>query len=340
MPSDSSNLRSGRAFFRTGIAPGLLHPLAALCLALLVPIAPNADEEGWDASVPAAPDSASVTSRPASAPASQPVSAALFRKVQALKEQANKHYRAKRYSEACRIYGEAALLDANDAGVRNDLGICYQNLGRKDSALDATREALRLADRSLAASSEPDWSFPDLRARKTAYFNLDKIGGSMREPRAGQCVTWSAFSSCNGRYHVCVAEGSRPAEGGSLRWQTLRVALTRSRALFSYDEVEVPSQVPKPEMRDMEELSIEGVPESKLRWVNRDSSVAIPLGDILETADSACAGRCGNLERVQSECRVIHFDPCAGVVGVACGIQEGAGKDRIVIGEFYLVPQK
>jgi hypothetical protein len=73
--------------------------------------------------------------------------------------------------------------------------------------------------------------------------------------------------------------------------------------------------------------------------VNRDSSSLIPLGEILETVDPACTGNCGKLERVQSECRIIHFDPCAGVLGVACGIQE-EGKDRIVIGEYYLIPVK
>ncbi|MDB5106679.1 MAG: hypothetical protein JWP91_4368 [Fibrobacteres bacterium] len=262
------------------------------------------------------------------------------RKVQNLKERGNAHYRAKRYAEACRAYREASLLDSNDAGIRNDLGSCFFKVGSKDSALQFTREALRLADRGLAVTPDPLWSFPDLRARKTAYFNLDKLGGPMPEPLPGKCETWSSLANCNGRFHVCVEQGARASEGGTLRWQVLRVALSKSRALFSYDEVEVPAQVPHPELRDMEEMSIEGDPESRQRWVNRDSSVIIPLGDFMETADSTCEGKCGKLETVLSECRVIHFDPCAGLVGVACGIQEGPGRDRIVIGEFYLIPAK
>ena len=162
----------------------------------------------------------------------------------------------------------------------------------------------------------------------------------MKQPRPGQCETWSSLSSCGGRYHVCVEDGKRPAGDGLLRWTVLRVGLTRSRALFTYDEVEVPSHVPRPEMRDMEEISIDGMSESRSRWLNRDSSVAIHLGDVLETADPECVGDCGKLETVRSECRIIHFDPCAGVVGVACGIMEGGGKDRIVIGEFYLIPTR
>ncbi|GEM_PF-3255111 len=328
-----------RAAFRLALA-------TALAFSVLAPMAVRADDDDWgtmppDARVSATPASSAQAGSPSTSPLqSAPLPSKVAHKVQALKEQANKFYRARKYANACAIYREASLLDSSDAGLRNDLGICFQNLGRKDSALQFTRDALRLADRSLAEPTEEEWSFPDMRSRKTSYFNLDRLGGPMTPPRPGQCETWSAMSTCKGRFHVCVEDGSRPAEGGTLRWNVLRVGLTRARALFSYDEVEVPSHVPRPEMRDMEEMSIEGIPESKSRWINRDSSVVIPLGELLETKDSACVKNCGNLERDQSECRIIHFDPCAGVVGVACGIQEADGKDRIVIGEFYLIPAK
>jgi hypothetical protein len=309
-----------------GSAIGSAIGMAMLAMPSSLPAAPaSGEDDDWGNAPPAA--AASLSPR-------------LSRKVLALKEEANRFYRARKYPEACRLYREATLLDGNDAGLRNDLGICFQKSGKKDSALAATREALRLAGRSLAADPPADWSFPDLRARKNAYFNLDKLGGPMSEPRPGQCETWSSLSNCRGRLHVCVEAGSRPAEGGTLRWRAMRVGLTRARALFSYEEVEAPALVPRPEIRDMEELSIDGEAEGRSRWVNRDSSAVLPLGEALETADPACAGNCGRLERVQSECRVIHFDPCAGVLGVACGIQEGEGKDRIVISEFYLIPAR
>jgi hypothetical protein len=324
--------RAGTDFRRLSAA-ALSRFLAALLFAGIPGLA-HGDEDEWGAPAPA------IEAQAAPIFYVPPLPAEVSRKVQALKEQGNKSYRAKKYADACRYYRQATLLDSNDAGLLNDLGICFQNLGQRDSALHSTRQALRLADRSLASGSDYDWSFPDLRARKTAYFNLDRLGGPMKEPRPGQCETWSSLSSCGGRYHVCVEEGNRPAGNGLLRWNVLRVGLTRSRALFTFDEVEVPSHVPRPEMRDMEEISIDGMSESRSRWLNRDSSVVIHLGDVLETADPACVGNCGKLERVQSECRIIHFDPCAGVVGVACGIMEGEGKDRIVIGEFYLTPSR
>jgi hypothetical protein len=277
-----------------------------------------------------------------SAPAaSATLPSAIARKCHALKEKAKALYRLRKYEEAGEVYAEIAALDSLDASARNNLGLCYLKRGMKDSALEASRRALALADRSLATQDTNVWSFPDLRARKTAYFNLDKLGGPMPEPRAGQCETWSSFSSCRGRLHVCAEQGKRPADGGTAHWDILRVGLNRSRALFTYEEVEVPALVPRPEMRDMEQAAIDGMPEGRSRWLNRDSSVTIPLGEMLETVDPACTGdKCGNLEKVQSECRVIHFDPCAGVVGLACTVQEEGGGDRIVIGEYYLIPAK
>jgi hypothetical protein len=269
-----------------------------------------------------------------------PPSSAVTRKIIALKEKANALYRAKRYQEAGGLYREIADLDPADAAVRNDLGLCFLKRGMKDSALEAGREALRLADRSLGGADTVTWSFPDMRARKSAYFTLDKLGGPMPEPRPGKCETWSAFSACKARLHVCAEAGRRPAAGGELQWDILRLGLTRANALFSFEEMEIPSQAPRPEIRDMEELSIDGVPESRMKWLNRDSSVTIPLGEVLESADPACAGTCGKIETVRSECRVIHFDPCAGVVGLACETKEDGIGDNIVVGEYYLIPAK
>jgi hypothetical protein len=314
---------------------------AFLLIALLSRLPAAAEDDDWGAA--SRVDTAQSPSEPSAAPASPQLPSAVYRQIQLMKIKANGFYRARKFREACGLYGAIARLDTSDAAVRNDLGLCYQKLGFKDSALAYTRAALRIADRSLASQDPDAWSFPDLRARKSAYFNLDKLGGPMHEPKPGQCETWSSFTECPARLHVCAEQGRRAAAGGSLHWDILRAGITRAHALFSYDEVEVPSQIPHPEMRDMEEMSIDGVPESKVRWINRDSSVVLPLGEFLETADSACAaGRrgCGDLEKERIECRVIHFEPCAGVIGVACGIEEEGGKDRILIGEYYLVPGK
>ncbi|MDB5047703.1 MAG: hypothetical protein JWO30_774, partial [Fibrobacteres bacterium] len=258
--------------------------ILATCFVFAAALAPtDEDEWGQDPVAPAqsappahsAPQTLTAPGPGFAAPAAPATAAATAaaKKAQPLKEKANLLYRAKRFEEAGRFYRQAADMDSADASVRNYIGLCFLKRGLKDSALAAEREALRLADRSLAGGDTSDWSFPDLRARKSAYFNLDKLGGPMPEPKPGQCETWSSFSECRARLHVCAETGWRSSQGGTLHWNILRVGLTRSRALFSYDEVEVPSQVPHPEMRDMEEISIEGVPESKLRWVNLDSSV-------------------------------------------------------------------
>lgn len=297
----------------------------------------------------AAPGAAPAPSAPAPATGSLkpapwvrlPIPSADARQAQLLKLRANGLYRARKYKDACDLYAAVVRLDTGDASARNDLGICQRALGHRDSALASTRAALRIADRSLAAPDTSAWSFADLRARKTAYFNLDKLGGPMREPKVGQCETWFAVGDCPARLHVCTEQGYRKVEGGFLKWEIMRAALNRSHALFSYEEVEVPSQVIRPEMRDMEELGIDGTPESMIRWINRDSSITVPLGEYIETADPECFPECniaGNLEKERIKCRVLNFDPCAGVIGMACAIDEEGGKDRILIGEYYLTP--
>jgi hypothetical protein len=263
------------------------------------------------------------------------------KKVLSLKAEANALYRKKKFADACDLYREIADLDTLDAPARTDLGLCLQNLGKKDSALQVSRDALRLAGRSLGSLNDSDWSNPDLRARKTAYFNLDKLGGPMREPDSGQCETWASFATCSRPFYVCADVGrKRTADGGMVHWSVIRVGLTRPRAAFSVEETETEADLPRPEMRDMEEQTIDGEFESKVRWLNRDSSTTLPLGEILETQTEGCDAGCKKTEEVQSECRVLYFDPCSGVVGLACAIDQGKNQDRILIGEYYLIPAR
>lgn len=303
-----------------------------LLLMIAIPAFPDEDDD-WGAPTPVPA---------ASGPAIRAVPSGTLRRIQLLKVRANGLYRARQYPEACRVYAECARLDPGDASARIDLAGCYQKLGRKDSAVALAREALRLADARLAASDTVSWSFPDLSVRKNAYFILDKSGIPMSTPKAGQCETWTAADgACRARLHVCAERGSRPAAGGTLRWDVLRAGVSRLRALFAYEEVEAAAQVPHPELRDMEAVSIDGISESESRWVNRDSSATLPLGEFLETADPACSGSsCGSLEKEVAGCRILHFDPCAGVIGMACADQEEGGPDRIVVGEWYLVPAR
>jgi tetratricopeptide (TPR) repeat protein len=302
----------------------------------ILPASP-AEEDDWGS--PASGPSASLPAL--SMPSA--ISAGTARQIQLLKVRANGLYRARKYRDALALYAAWARLDPGDPDARNDLADGYLKLGRQDSALACAREALRLADRSLAAADTDtaSWSFPDLRARKNAYFLLDKLGARMSPPKPGRCEIWTASDGeCRARMHVCAERGSRTGPEGTLRWDILRAGVSGLRALFAYDEVEVPSQVPRPELRDMEAASIGGASESESRWVNRDSSATLPLGEFLETADPACSGpACGNLERERVGCRILYFDPCAGVIGMACAYSEADGPDRLIIGEAYLIPR-
>jgi len=291
----------------------------------------SGDEDDWG----------TMLSVPAAAPAKHDVSSAILRRSQLLKVRANGLYRARKYREAADLYSACARLDPNDANARNDIAGCYQKMGFKDSALACAREALRLADAGLSAGDAASWSYRDLRARKSAYFLIDKLGAPMTAPKPGECETWAASEgACRAGLRVCSERGSRAAAGGTLRWDVLRTSAIPAQALFKDEETDS-AGAPRPEMRDMEAASIDGTPESFSRWVNRDSASTIPLGEYLEGADPACSGpACGGLEKELSECRILHFDACAGVIGMACAYQEDAGPDHIVIGEGYFLPAR
>jgi len=262
------------------------------------------------------------------------------RKVLKLKAEANALYRQKKFADACALYREVADLDTLDAPARTDLGLCLQNLGKKDSAVQVNRDALRLAGRSLRGLADSDWSNPDLRARKSAYFNLDKLGGPMWEPDSGHCETWASLATCAHPFYVCADVGRKRTSAGMVHWSVIRVGLTRARAGFSEDETETEADLPRPEMRDMEEQGIDGEFEAKVRWVNRDSAATLPMGETLESQAEGCDAGCKHSEEVQSECRVLDFDPCSGVVGIACAIDEGKNQDRVLVGEYYLIPAR
>ncbi len=300
-------------------------------LALVLPAFP-ADEDDWGNPPPI----------PAAAPAKGGLPSDVARRIQLLKVRGNGLYRARKYRQAADLYAACVRLDPGDAGARNDMAGCYQKLGLKDSALACAREALRLADASLTASDTALWSFPDLRDRKNAYFLLDKLGAPMPAPKPGQCETWAAAEGeCRARVRVCSERGSRPAPGGTLRWDILRASAFPLKSLFAYEEIESAGLVPRPELRDMEATSIDGVSEGYSRWMNRDSAATIPLGEFLEGADSACAGpACGDLEKELAACRILHFDACAGVIGLACAYQEDDGPDHVEIGEGYFLPAR
>jgi hypothetical protein len=162
----------------------------------------------------------------------------------------------------------------------------------------------------------------------------------MREPDSGKCETWAAFATCQQAFHACSDVGRKLSPKGMARWSILRLALKRERALFPVEEAETHADMPHPEMRDMEEVNVDGEFESRLKWLNRDSVVTLPMGETLEMSDESCGMGCKKKEKIMSECRVLHLDPCTGVIGIACAIGPEGSDDQIIIGEYYLIPVK
>lgn len=260
------------------------------------------------------------------------------KKILRIRLEAEELYQQKKYPEACLRYQQIADNDSNDANVRTELGLCLQKIHRNDSALIVSREALRLGSKSLTTNTLSGWSNPDLRTRKSAYFNLDKMGDPMHEPDSGKCEIWATFNSCNQSLFVCTEIGRKNTLEGKVRWSVSRVGLTPQKARFTEAELETFADLPQPEIRDMEAVGIEGHFEAKKRWLNRDSSITLPLGQVLENKPDGYSIGKNQKEQTLSECRVLYFDPCAGIVGMACALVEEGDEDQVVVSEYYLIP--
>lgn len=260
------------------------------------------------------------------------------KKILSLRLEAEELYQQKKYPEACLRYQQIADNDSNDANVRTELGLCLQKIHKNDSALIVSREALRLSSKSLIATTLAGWSNPNLRSRKSSYFNLDKMGDPMHEPDSGQCETWATFNSCTQSLFVCTDRGRKNSLEGKVHWTVSRVGLTPQHAMFTEAELETNADLPQPEIRDMEAVDIGGDFEAKKKWLNRDSSITLPLGEVLEKKSTGYSMAKNSNEQTLSECRVLYFDPCAGIVGMACALVEEGDEDQIVISEYYLIP--
>ncbi len=263
-----------------------------------------------------------------------------IRKANRLKVEANQAFRQGHVSEACAKYGQAQALDTSDASIRAALGFCLIKLGKRDSAFQVSREALRLAGLGLESLTDTEWSVKDMIARKSAYFNLDKLGGPMPDPDSGKCETWANLSTCAKAMYVCADVGRQRSRRGVLHWSVLRVGMTPAQANFKPEESQNPGDLPRPELRDMEEQAIDGTYESRVKWLNRDSIATIPMGERLENLDATGGTKCQDADGWLSECRILYFDPCTGVIATACGLVGEGESDRILIGEFYLIPAR
>jgi hypothetical protein len=83
----------------------------------------------------------------------------------ALSAQATKLYKAKRYAEACPLFGRVTSLEPANGRAWTDLGLCLARRGQGAEAIAANRKAIAV-------------SAVDERVRKAAYFNLAKLSGA------------------------------------------------------------------------------------------------------------------------------------------------------------------
>jgi hypothetical protein len=138
----------------------------------------------------------------------------------ALRVGATEAYRAKRYAEACRKFGEAARLEPGNAALAADSGLCLHRLGKTDEAIAETRRAIRLA------KDGPDAR----RVRRSAYYNLSVMAVALGVPYPGSCGPLELAPGCDRPVHACGYSWEISGTGGSSGGEWLNVALDAAAA--------------------------------------------------------------------------------------------------------------
>ena len=139
----------------------------------------------------------------------------------ALRAEATEAYRARRYAEACRKFGEAARVAPEDAALAADLGLCLHRQGNSAEAIAETRRAIRFA--------KPDGAVAR-RVRRSAYYNLSLMGGALEIPDPGSCAPLERAPGCDRAVHGCTHTWSAFGTGGGESGTWLVVALEAAGA--------------------------------------------------------------------------------------------------------------
>ena len=181
---------SSRGTRRDGSAAACGAVVLVSAIALPAPVA-------WGAP-PAPPAPPAAATPPVSA--APPTSAGLGEvgaRAQALRAEATKLYKQKKYPAACALFKEAAAAAPEDAALLTDLALCQHKLGQDEEATTTNLRAIEIASRDAKLIDDPTAA----RVRRHAYFNLDQMGVASTpqiadDSKCARCVALKSPPSC------------------------------------------------------------------------------------------------------------------------------------------------
>jgi hypothetical protein len=156
----------------------------------------------------------------------------------ALRAEATKLFKKKKYAEACEKFRQATVATPEDAALLTDLGLCQHKLGQDNEAAATNLRAIELASRDAKGIDDP----VAIRVRRHAYFNLEQVNADAAPSIPGndkgtECKSIKPAPGCQRSFEVCGASASQGFPMRSYSRTMAKVARTRAAALWTPDEI-------------------------------------------------------------------------------------------------------
>lgn len=226
-----------------------------------------------------------------------------------LRERGRRAYREERFEEARRLWSAAAALKPNDAETVADLAVVFEHLGRTDDAIQANRDAIRLAS-ALRGSGDRA-----RRIRRAAFYNLGKLKAGRKltfsegDDEPSSCVSLASESGCRQPVFACGRTGAMGGKDGRFDYTAARFALDRQTAQIAEDNQLV---------AEFESWVDFGSEEDATRDRSDASLYDVTLELSSQTREPLPGEADATVATKDAGCMIVHVDACARRLGLYC----------------------
>jgi hypothetical protein len=226
-----------------------------------------------------------------------------------LRERGRRAYREQRFDEARELWSAAATLQPKDAETVADLALAFQHLRMTDEAIQANRDAIRLASALRGGGDQAR------RLRRAAYYNLGKLKADRMLPLPDEndgpssCVPLASEEGCPRPVFACGRMGATGGRDGRFDYTAARFALARETARIVEDGEFISAFQSWVDFGDQAD-------KTRDRSNARHYDVTLQLSS--ETREPMPGEADVTVLMENSGCAVVHVDACARRLGLYC----------------------
>jgi hypothetical protein len=254
--------------------------------------------------------------------------------VEAVRAEATKLYRAKRYDAACKAFRKAAALAPADPAIAADLGLCLLKMNDFDPAIAETLHAIRLA--------RPGGPRDDPKTRRNAYYNLKQLrrGDAVEVPKDATCGALALAQGCDRPVHACVYSETQAGAQQGENFVMVSLGLTAEKAKPACDDVADKFRVGHPPPCSETNPGIPVVTEQSHEPTTDKPTERTTIVLSSEEWFTGAAVEHGASDPKIRTCAVLLADACLGVVALGCDESGGGGKSTTSVHEILLAAPK